>query len=79
MAQIKRESIKRIDKNRNTIHDKVHAIYTVFVSGGKKYFQIDTYGRVDREMPEKVSQSIQLDADFAQFLVDALREEFGIK
>ena len=53
MAQISLDNIKKIEKNRNTIHEKVHAAYTVFEMDGEKYVQIDTYGRIDRENPEK--------------------------
>lgn len=55
MAQISLDNIKKIEKNRNTIHEKVHAAYTVFEMDGEKYVQIDTYGRIDRENPEKYS------------------------
>ena len=63
MAQISLDNIKKIEKNRNTIHEKVHAAYTVFEMDGEKYVQIDTYGRIDRENPEKISQSIQFDKE----------------
>lgn len=76
MAQISLESIKRIEKNRNTVHDKVHTTYTVFEMDGKKYVQFDTYGRIDRENPEKISQSIQLDKETASFIVKLLVNEF---
>ena len=69
MAQISLESIKKIEKNRNTVHEKVHTTYTVFEMDGKKYVQFDTYGRIDRENPEKISQSIQLDKETASFIV----------
>lgn len=78
MAQISISSMARIEKYRNTIQEKVHATYTVFKKDDKKYVQIDTYGRIGRENPEKVSQSIQLDKDAAQFLVDILKEEFEL-
>ena len=51
MAQMRPESFKRIDKNRNTIHEPVHTTYTVFEMDGKKYIQFDIYGRVDRNPP----------------------------
>lgn len=79
MAQISLESIKKIDKYRNTIHDKVYTTYTVFELDGEKYVQLDTYGSIHRENPEKISQSIQLDRATAQFLVNILCEEFSIK
>lgn len=47
-------------------------------SAEKKYVQFDTYGRIGRENPEKISQSIQLDKDTAKFLVDILRTEFEL-
>lgn len=77
MAQIDISTMKRIEKERNSLHDKVLATYTSFDKAGKKYFQIDTYGRSDREMPEKISQSIQLDEESARVLVNLLVKEFG--
>ncbi len=76
MAQISLESIKKKEKNRNTVHEKVHTTYTVFEMDGKKYVQFDTYGRIDRENPEKISQSIQLDKETASFIVKLLVNEF---
>lgn len=76
MAQISLESIKRIEKQRNVIHEKVHTTYSIFELDEKKYVQIDTYGRLDRENPEKISQSIQLDKEAAEFLVNILTKEF---
>ena len=76
MAQISLDSIKKVEKNRNTIHEKVHTTYTVFEMDGKRYVQFDTYGRIDRENPEKISQSIQLDKETASFIVKLLVDEF---
>ncbi len=78
MAQIDLSSIEKIEKTRNTIHDKVYTTYTMFEMSGNKYIQFDTYGRVDREKPEKISQSIQLDRDTAKYIVDLLTQEFGL-
>ena len=78
MAQISLDSIKRIDKYRNTIHEKVHTTYSAFELDGKKYVQFDTYGRIDRENPEKVSQSIQLDKETAQYIIKILNDEFSL-
>lgn len=77
MARIDLNSIKKINKNRNTIHDKVHTTYTVFEHDGCKYVQFDTYGRIDREMPEKISQSIQIDKEIASYLIELLKTEYG--
>ena len=78
MAQINLNDIQRVEKTRNTIHEKVFATYTVFQMGGEKYVQLDTYGRSGRENPEKISQSIQLNSETAKFLVDILKREFNI-
>lgn len=79
MAQISLDSIKKNEKYRNTIHDKVYTTYTTFEADGEKYVQIDTYGRIGRENPEKISQSFQFDRATAEFLVNLLREEFDIR
>lgn len=78
MAQIGLESIERIEKTRNTLHEKVSSTYTVFEKDGQKYFQLDTYGRDGRENPEKISQSIQLDEETARYLVRLLIREFDL-
>ncbi len=78
MAQIDIENICRVEKERNSIHDKVYTTYTVFEKDNKKYFQIDTYGRNDRENPGKLSQSIQLDVIAARYLVKQLIREFDL-
>ena len=78
MAQIDLNSIRRIEKQRNPIHEKVNATFTVFEKDGERYVQIDTYGRGDRENPEKISQSIQIDKDAARFLVRLLLQEFDL-
>ncbi len=79
MAQISLESIEKIEKHRNTVQEKVRTTYTVFEADGKKYVQIDTYGRTARENPEKISQSFQFDKETAEFLVKLLDEEFDLK
>lgn len=61
MAQINLNNIKKIEKNRNAVHDKIYTTYTVFDVAGDRYVQIDTYGKIDRENPEKISRSIQFD------------------
>ena len=79
MAQINLQIIKKIDKSRNTIHDKVYSTYTIFEDSGEKYIQIDTYGRIERETPEKLSQSLQFDRETAKFIVNLLVKEFKLE
>lgn len=78
MAQISLESIQKIEKQRNTIHEKVDTTYTVFEMEGHKYVQFDTYGRMGRENPEKISQSFQLDKESARYIVKLLINEFDL-
>ena len=78
MAQINLQDIERVDKTRNSVHEKVHASYTVFEVDGKKYVQLDTYGRAGRENPEKISQSIQFDSETANYIASILKSEFGL-
>lgn len=78
MAQINLNSIKRIEKQRNVVHDEVYSTYSVFEINGERYVQLDTYGRVGRENPEKLSQTIQLNRETAKFLVELLSREFEL-
>lgn len=48
MALITKENMTKIDKERNYVHNKVRATYSIFTSDGEKYFQIDTYGSPNR-------------------------------
>ena len=77
MAQIDITTIEKLHKDRNTVHEKVYATYSTFNSCGKHYVQIDTYGRGDREQPDKISQSIQLDENSAKYLFDLLKKEYN--
>jgi hypothetical protein len=72
MAQINANKFVRIEKQRNNIHEIVSSTYTVFEGNDKKHLQIDTYGKQDREMPEKVSQSFEVDEETARFLINLL-------
>lgn len=78
MAQINVKEIRKIDKARNSVHEEAPATYTVFEDGGETYFQIDTYGRNDREFPEKISQSIQLNKESARQLVRLLIDTYEL-
>lgn len=79
MALIHTEQFNRVEKNKNTVHKPTVATFTVFQNSGAKYFQIDTYGTAERVMPEKESQTIQLDKSMAKMLIDILKHEFSIE
>lgn len=78
MAKIDVRKMDKIAKERNTIQEEVNSTYTVFEKEGKKYFQIDTYGRSDRVETEKASQIVQFDEISAKELIKLLIKEFGI-
>ena len=61
---------------RNSLHDEISATYTVFQFDDRVLLQIDTYGRPDREIPGKKSQSIQLDREGAEALYRILKSAF---
>ena len=60
-----------------TSRDK--ATYSTFESDGKKFVQIDTYGRAEREMPGKTSQTLQFDEKSARALFSILRDAFEFR
>lgn len=74
MALIRHFDRKHME--RNSIHDEISASYTVFERDGRRFIQIDSYGRDEREIPGKKSQTIQLDRDGAQQLYRILQNEF---
>ena len=78
MAQLDLNNIKRIEKNRNYVHDRVYTTYTIFEASGEKYLQLDTYGRIGRDFPEKISQSIQVDKETARYLVALIKDAFEL-
>ena len=56
----------------------MRATYTTFTSGGKTYSQIDTYGSPNRELKDKISQSIQVDKETAKELIKIMMDTFDI-
>lgn len=78
MARMDIEHIKSVEKERNSVHEKVYTTYTSFTHDGNRYIQFDTYGRSDREMPGKISQSFQIDKETAMYLIDVLEKEFDL-
>lgn len=71
-----REFLSR-EIQRPSLHAEVRATIRVTEFDGRKLVQIDTYGRPDREIPDKVSQSLQLDEQGAVALLGILKREFG--
>jgi hypothetical protein len=75
MALVRHFNRKHME--RNSIHDEISASYTVFERDGRRFIQIDSYGRDEREIPGKKSQTIQLDQDGARQLYTILKSEFN--
>ncbi|MFK0688867.1 hypothetical protein ACFX5Q_11750 [Mesorhizobium sp. IMUNJ 23033] len=64
---------------RMSLHDPIDATYFAYEMDGRRLLQINTSGRKDREIPDKVSQSMQLDQDSAAQLFSILKSHFGFK
>jgi hypothetical protein len=77
MARIETFIPKKLD--RVTLHDPISADVICFERDGRKLLQINTSGRKSREMPGKISQSIQLDEKSAAQLFQMLKEHFGFQ
>jgi len=78
MARIDCNNIRRNENRRSSIHDIVPATYHFFEIGGEKYFQIDTYGKPTRDVPNVPSQKMQFNKKTAEMLVKLLNKEFGL-
>lgn len=76
MAQIDVKTIEKLEKERVFVHEKVYSTYSSFDNNGEHYVQVDTYGKNDRDLPGKISQSFQLDSESARFIYDLLKAEF---
>ena len=50
------------EPKRTNVHGEVEATFHVFEEAVETFLQIDTYGAPGRQIPSKVSQSIQLGA-----------------
>lgn len=62
--------------DRASIHGPVQCGWRVFESGGVTILQLDTYGSDQRKIPDKVSQTIQLNREGAQVLLSLIRRAF---
>jgi hypothetical protein len=69
---------EKLDSERYQLHEEVEAKYAVFERDGKGFVQINTYGTTGREIPGKVSQSIQLDQRGAEQLTRILKQAFNL-
>lgn len=74
------EAFERANRTGLKTHPtKVVCRYSVEDRGGRRILQLDTHGSTDRELPGKLSQTLQVDADGAKALLAILREAFDLK
>lgn len=74
MALIK--EFQQVPSDTQKIHGPVTCGYRTFTIEGRRVLQLDTYGSADREIPNKISQSVQLDTEGARTLIDIITEAF---
>ncbi|WPB91836.1 hypothetical protein [Streptomyces malaysiensis] len=74
MARV--EEFHEINGDVQRLHGPVVCGYRSFVVDGRVIVQLDTYGSSERKIPNKVSQSIQLDVKGARELIGILIEVF---
>jgi hypothetical protein len=74
MARIERFEPRPLDPKR--LHGPVVCGYAAATVDGCQIVQLETYGSRDRKIPDKVSQSVQLDEAAARTLVRILRDAF---
>jgi len=77
MARI--EAFEEAEMQRMQVHDVVDAKYYKHERDGKKLLQISTFGRPNRDLPGKLSQTIQLDEQSGRQLFDVLKSHFEFK
>ena len=75
MARV--SSFEEITAPRNQVHrTEVRCGYTTIESEGKRYLQLETYGSDERQIPGKVSQTLQIDAGAAAELLRLIGKTF---
>ena len=74
MATVRSFEVEHLDNARP--HEEVKAVVRLVDCGLEKLIQIDTYGRPDREIPGKLSQTIRLDKAAFEKLVQIGKSHF---
>ena len=71
-------AISKDDRDFRSLHPtEVECRYLVAERDGKKILQLNTYGSVKRDIPDKLSQTLQFDEQAAADLFELLVQEFG--
>lgn len=74
MARIK--YFEEVEREHTTVHAPTHCAYSIYAIDGRRFLQLDTFGRVGRKLRGKVSQSVQLDESGARELLTILSRAF---
>lgn len=74
MARI--EEFHSIPSDARSVHGPVTCGHRTFIADGQRILQLDTYGSSERKIANKVSQSIQVDAEHARQLLDIIYDAF---
>ncbi|MCF4138511.1 hypothetical protein L1856_20050 [Streptomyces sp. Tue 6430] len=74
MALIK--EFQPVSSDTQRMHGQVTCGYRTFTANGQRILQLDTYGSTERMILDKISQSIQLDADAARELLKIIEASF---
>lgn len=74
MALIKKFEPVQADVQR--LHGPVTCGFRSFVVDGRRVLQLDTYGSADRQILNKISQSVQLDVGGARELIEIIQRAF---
>jgi hypothetical protein len=67
---------REVGSEKNGVHKPVTCGWRIFRIDGETILQLDTYGSNERQIPNKVSQSIQLDRESAERLLQIIRDTF---
>ncbi|OMC19065.1 hypothetical protein A5736_13895 [Mycobacterium sp. SP-6446] len=68
---------QQVGSERNGVHKPVSCGWRSFQVDGRTFLQLDTYGSDERQIPNKISQSIQLDREAAETLLNLIRNTFN--
>lgn len=72
MARVNRFTLRRIE--RPSKHQSIEASYSIVEIDGERLLQIDTFGSATRQIPGKVSQSLQFGPEGIQALREILEQ-----
>jgi hypothetical protein len=67
---------QEVGSDRNGLHKPVLCGWRTFNVDGQTILQLDTYGSDQRQIPNKVSQSFQVNRESAAILLQLIRETF---